>query len=203
MKRPFPAPCLAPCARCARWKRLAEAVDALPPDIPALALLDGTLAFWDLQRGNYPRYVSEMLISERLHGALARLRAASRAGRRVAVAAYTSRPQTAEVAGAVRVCLCDRDDGECGRLCNARRSNLAQCRAAAGFDDREFFDALLPSGHRSPLYQSGRLASRFAVGQTVGEQWSRFLLSQRRRGNCPGGSAGLGSRGRRTAGNGA
>ena len=155
-------------------ERLAEAVDALPPDIPALALLDGTLAFWDLQRGNYPRYVSEMLISERLHGALARLRAASRAGRRVAVAAYTSRPQTAEVAGAVRVCLCDRDDGECGRLCNARRSNLAQCRAAAGFDDREFFDALLPPGHRSPLYQSGRLASRFAVGQTVGEQWSRF-----------------------------
>lgn len=155
-------------------ERLADAVDALPPDLPALALLDGTLAFWDLQRGNYPRYVSERLISERLHEALARLRAASRPGRPVAVAAYTSRPQTAEVAGAVRLCLCDRDDAECARHCSARRSHLNRCAAAAGFDDRELFDALLPSRHRSPLYQSGRQASRFAVGQAVGDLWSRF-----------------------------
>ena len=38
-------------------ERLADAVEQLPDDKPALALLDGTLAFWDLQRGNYPRYV--------------------------------------------------------------------------------------------------------------------------------------------------
>ena len=38
-------------------ERLADAVGNLPEDKPALAMLDGTLAFWDLQRGNYPRYV--------------------------------------------------------------------------------------------------------------------------------------------------
>ena len=38
-------------------ERLADAVGNLPNDKPALALLDGTLAFWDLQQGNYPRYV--------------------------------------------------------------------------------------------------------------------------------------------------
>ena len=32
-------------------ERLADAVENLPDDKPALALLDGTLAFWDLQRG--------------------------------------------------------------------------------------------------------------------------------------------------------
>ena len=155
-------------------ERLADAVAELPPDLPALALLDGTLAFWDLQRGNYPGYVSEILIGQRLRRALARLRAASRHGRPVALAAYTSRPQTTEAAGAVRVSLCDRGDAECARRCNARRSDLMRCDAAAGFDDRDLFTAVLEPGHRSPLYQSGRLASRFAVGRAVGAEWSRF-----------------------------
>ncbi len=155
-------------------ERLADAVDALPPELPALALLDGTLAFWDLQRGSYPRYVSETLIGERLHTALDRLRKGSAGGRRVVVAAYTSRPQTTEVAGAVRVCLCGSDATECTRRCSARRSDLGQCDGAAGFDDRELFDALLEPGHRSPLYQSGRVESRFALGLTVGTEWSRF-----------------------------
>ena len=156
-------------------ERLADVVSSLPSDRPALALLDGTLAFWDLQRGNYPRYVSDYLIGERLHNALERLRMASAAGRPVAVAAYISRPQTTEVAGAVRSVLCGRDDAECTRRCSARRSDLMQCDAAAGFDDRELFDAVLTApGQRSPLYHSGRVASRFAVGRTVGAEWSHF-----------------------------
>ena len=77
-------------------ERLADAVENLPDDKPALALLDGTLAFWDLQRGNYPRYVADVLIAERLQPAPALLRDASQEGRPVAVAAYTSRPRTTE-----------------------------------------------------------------------------------------------------------
>ena len=78
-------------------ERLADTVESLPDDRPVLALLDGTLAFWDLQRGQYPRFVSRTLIEDRLQCALARLRAASTNRRPVAVAAYTSRPQTTEV----------------------------------------------------------------------------------------------------------
>ena len=55
-------------------ERLADAVAELPADRPVLALLDGTLAFWDLQRGQYPRHVADTLIGERLSRALARLR---------------------------------------------------------------------------------------------------------------------------------
>ncbi len=155
-------------------ERLAESVDDLAAENPVLALLDGTLAFWDVQRGNYPGYVVDYLINQRLRPALGRLRAAARPGRPVAVAAYTSRPQTAEVAGAVRVALCGSGDAECTRRCSARRSDLMQCDGAAGFDDRELFEALLEPGQRSPLYQSGRLASRFAVGLALGEEWSHF-----------------------------
>ena len=155
-------------------ERLADAVEASPPSVPVLALLDGTLAFWDIQRGNYPRYVVDSLVNDRLRGALARLRDASRSHRPVALAAYTSRPQTTEVAGAVRACLCVSNVVECTRRCSARRSDLAQCDNAAGYDDRELFDALLEPGHRSPLYQTGRRASHFALDLAVGAEWSRF-----------------------------
>ena len=118
-------------------ERLADAVENLPDDKPALALLDGTLAFWDLQRGNYPRYVPDVLIAERLQPALARLRAASTNRRPVAVAAYTSRPRTTEVAGAARLMLCEQGDADCHPLCTARRSDLASCDATAGFEAHE------------------------------------------------------------------
>lgn len=155
-------------------ERLADTVETAPPTVPVLALLDGTLAFWDIQRGSYPRYVVEILVNRRLRGALARLREASRRQRPVALAAYTSRPQTTEVAGAVRAGLCVSNATECTRRCSARRSDLAQCDGAAGFDDRELFDALLEPGHRSPLYQTGRRASHFAMDLAVGAEWSRF-----------------------------
>ena len=154
-------------------ERPADAVENLPDDKPALALLDGTLAFWDLQRGN-PRYVADVLIAERLQPALARLRAASTNRRPVAVAAYTSRPRTTEAAGAARLMLCDQGDGDCNRLCTARRSDLASCDGAAGFDDRELFELLLEPGHRSPLYRSSHLAARFALGLATGQEWSHF-----------------------------
>lgn len=155
-------------------ERLADAVEADTSNLPVLALLDGTLAFWDIQRGSYPRYVVDILVNDRLRGALARLREASQDRRPVALAAYTSRPQTTEVAGAVRACLCVSNAVECTRRCSARRSDLAQCDNATGFDDRELFDALLEPGHRSPLYQTGRRASHFALDLAVGAEWSRF-----------------------------
>ncbi len=155
-------------------ERLADSVESLPTDRPVLALLDGTLAFWDLQRGQYPRYVADFLIGDRLSCALARLREASQSGRPVAVAAYTSRPRTTEAAGAVRLMLCAQGDGDCNRLCTARRSDLPSCDGAAGFDDREMFELVLEPGHRSPLYRSSHLAARFALGLAAGQEWSHF-----------------------------
>ena len=155
-------------------ERLADAVENLPDDRPVLALLDGTLAFWDLQRGNYPRYVAERLVGQRFQTALARLRAASTNRRPVAVAAYTSRPRTTEGAGDLRLMLCEQADADCNRLCSARHSDLTSCDGAAGFDDRELFELLLGPGHRSPLYRSSHLTARFALGLATGQEWSHF-----------------------------
>ena len=83
-------------------------------------------------------------------------------------------PRTTEAAGALRLMLCERGDGDCNRLCTARRSDLASCDDAAGFDDRELFELVLGPGHRSPLYRSSHLAARFALGLATGQEWSHF-----------------------------
>ena len=67
------------------------------------------------------------------------------------------------------------DDAECNRSCNARHSDRPRCDDATSFDDRELFEVLLEPGHRSPLYQPSRLAARFALGLTVGEEWNSFF----------------------------
>ena len=180
-------------------ERLADDVEASSSTVPVLALLDGTLAFWDIQRGNYPRYVADSLVNDRLRGALARLRAASRSDRPVALAAYTSRPQTTEVAGAVRACLCISNAVECTRRCSARRSDFAQCDGAAGFDDRELFDALLEPGHRSPPLPNWSPCLAFRAGPGSGRRVEPVLLHQQRHGGCTCGGARLGRRGSRTA----
>ena len=43
----------------------------------------------------------------------------------------------------MRLMLCGQCDDDCNRLCSARRSELAPCGWAAGFDDREMFELLL------------------------------------------------------------
>ena len=74
----------------------------------------------------------------------------------------------------MRLMLCGQDDDDCNRLCSARRSELAPCGGAAGFDDRELFELLLEPSHRSPLYRSSHLAARFALGLATGQEWSHF-----------------------------
>ncbi len=51
----------------------------------------------------------------------------------------------------LRLILCERRDADCNRLCTARRSDLASCDGAAGFNDRELFELALGPGTVRPL----------------------------------------------------
>ena len=156
-------------------ERLADAVENLPDDRPVLALLDGTLAFWDPAAGQL-----SPLRRRPTHRRTPAARPGPPAGcvHRPASGGrgrlHVTTPRTTEVAGAVRLMLCEQGDGDCNRLCTARHSDLASCDGAAGFDDRELFELVLGPGHRSPLYRSSHLAARFALGLATGEEWSHF-----------------------------
>ena len=59
--------------------------------------------------------------------------------------------------------FCERRDANCNRLCTARRSDLASCDGAAGFDDREEFRRMMlmlleQRGLRTP--ESGKSSSK-------------------------------------------
>ena len=164
-------PCSARCARCGRWSAWPTPWRTCPTTGRSAGRHPRLLG---PAAGQHPRYVADVLIAERLQPALARLRAASTDRRPVAVAAYTSRPRTTEVAGALRLMLCEQADADCNRLCTARHSDLTSCDGAAGFDDRELFELLLGPGRRSPLYRSSHLAARFALGLATGQEWSHF-----------------------------
>ena len=115
-----------------------------------------------------------MLIAERLQPALAACVMLPRKAVRWPWPPTRHYPRTTEAAGALRLMLCEQGDGDCNRLCTARRSDLASCDDAAGFDDRELFELVLGPGHRSPLYRSSHLAARFALGLATGQEWSHF-----------------------------
>ena len=54
------------------------------------------------------------------------------------------------------------------------RSRSVRKLTDSGFDDREVLELMLEPGHRSPLYRSSHLASRFALGLAAGQEWSHF-----------------------------
>jgi hypothetical protein len=168
---PIAGPLLGALRTVREVEKLADTVAATTGAVPTLALVDGTLAFRDVQSGNYPGYLVQHLIEERLQPALDRLFRWSQKAGNLTVAAYTSRPRTNEVVGAMRVCLCERDLTLCAERCNARRSDLGGCEKVAGFNDRQLFEYVLESGHRSPVYESGRRQR----GASFGHTWVNFF----------------------------
>ena len=82
-------------------ERLAEVVRDCPPDLPTLALVDGTLVLWGLAGQGYRPFIREFIIDEGLLPALEQFRQLAQE-RRVTLAAYVSLPRVTEVANAIR-----------------------------------------------------------------------------------------------------
>ena len=144
-------------------ERLAEAAGELPPGLPALALVDGSLVLWGLSGQGYRPFVRDAIIQDRFLQALESLRAVAQR-RPLTLAAYVSLPRSTEVVNAVRRCLCPHDAARCRRACGNRRSVLPPCNQANEFLDRELFQRLLQPGWRSPVYRTNSSVPRENYG---------------------------------------
>ena len=144
-------------------ERLVQMVEECPPDLPTLALIDGSLVLWGLSGQGYRPFVRDAIIGHRLLTALDRLRDLSRL-RTVTLAAYVSLPRSTEVVNAVRCCFCTQDTVRCRDSCSNRRSVHAPCDLANDILDREMFQLLLSPGFRSPLYLTNSSVSREYYG---------------------------------------
>jgi len=155
---------------------LAALAEALPGDIPALALVDGPLLPWGL--ASYEQVPSQLEREFRL--AMSRLE--DRAHRSpVAVAGYISYPRAAEVIGLLRLAACPMEPPSrfpaCALCQDAHRGDTVPCESAlGGLLDRDLFWALLEPGERSPLFRDGH--RRLTTGPGAEEAASFYLRTE-------------------------
>ncbi len=145
-------------------QRLVELIQECPPDLPVLALVDGTLVLWGLSGQGYRPFVRKALLQDGLLPVLEQLRELAQ-HRPITLAAYVSLPRTTEVANAIRCCLCPNDLSHCQGACSHRRATEAPCDIANGFLDRELFQELLSPGDRSAVYRTNPRAAQEYYGE--------------------------------------
>ena len=165
---------------------LLEVAKDCPPDLPVLALVDGTLVLWGLAGHGYRDFVREHIIEEGLLKVLKGFRQLAQK-RPVTLAAYVSLPRSTEVANAIRRCLCTYEISHCRESCSNRRSDREPCSNSNDFLDREVFGELLEPYQRSPIYQTSSSVPReyYGDGQQVcfyyldaGEEIARVEVPQ-------------------------
>ena len=133
-------------------RALAEVVRGLPPDLPTLALLDGTLMMY-LGRGTQ-LFVIEEIVEHGLVRALDELQELA-SNRRLAVASYISLPASSEFTGALRVRACPYEVSDCRQHCGALPSGSRPCdEVAEGLLDRNVFSTVLTPGQRSAVFRT-------------------------------------------------
>jgi GNAT superfamily N-acetyltransferase len=138
----------------AECQALVELCEELPADMPALALLDGSLILWGLGGQTYPDYVRRELLENGFLQALDRLKESSQ-NKKLALASYISFPRSTDVVNALRVALCPYDPPDCDRNCpRSMSSSQKACEEVSGVQDSALFSRILEPGERSATFIS-------------------------------------------------
>ena len=127
---------------------------AAPPDLPALALQDGTLTLWNLLGSQHRRFVSDALLDQEFLPALESFRELQRT-RPLMVAGYISQSGSAEVVNLLRLRICDKQpEIDCAAHCRLPHPHPDRtCDAVDGVLDRDLFAEILDYGERSAVFQ--------------------------------------------------
>ncbi len=148
-------------------KALAEVVKELPPDIPTLGLIDGSLVLYGVSESIFPSFVIEELVVEGYARALDELRQLS-SERRLAIASYISLPRSQEAVNALRVQVCPYDTPDCRHYCASVRVGERPCDRVGGLMDRQVFGKSLQPGARSGIMEtSSRLIEQSYGGHRI------------------------------------
>lgn len=147
---------------------LAELAETLSPsDRPLLALLDGNLALWNLEK----RYVPPLIAEDLKHGergtlqALRRLERLVRAGR-IVFSGYVSRSGASNLVNSLRLLECPLRPAVHCRACPGRESGERPCDAAGLPNDATLMLRLLAPWQRSAVFKPHR-----SSGDQTAERW--------------------------------
>jgi hypothetical protein len=155
----------------AECQALVELCEGLPTNLPALALLDGSLVMWGLGGQAYPDYVKKELLENGFLRALDRLKESSQ-NKKLALASYISFPRSTDVVNALRVALCPYDPPDCDRNCpRSVPSPQRACEAVSGVQDSTLFSRILEPGERSATF----ISRSSVVQKQYGDHEVRFF----------------------------
>src|SRR5579884_719398 len=144
---------------------LAERAEALATaGTPLLALLDGNLALWNLDKPGLPRTIMDEL-KRRSIDALDRLRALAEAGR-VVFGGFVSGTGAANLAHSLRLLECPLQPAVVCRACPGKGSGIRPCDEAGVAHDAELMRELLGPGQRSAVFAPHR-----AYASGTAESW--------------------------------
>lgn len=163
-EEPITGPLLGTIRTIQELKMLAKVVQECPPELPVLALVDGTLVLWGLSGQGYRPFVRRELLQNGLFPALESLRILSET-RAISLAAYVSLPRTTEVTNTMRASLCPHPVSLCQSKCNHNRSIQSPCDISNNILDREVFSNLLREGERSSIYRTDPQAAQEYYGE--------------------------------------
>ncbi|HLZ70290.1 MAG TPA: DNA double-strand break repair nuclease NurA [Dehalococcoidia bacterium] len=147
---------------------LAELAETVcPSDRPLLALLDGNLALWNLEK----RYVPPLIAEDLKHGERGTLQALRRLERlvqdgRAVFSGYVSRSGASNVVNSLRLLECPMRPAVQCRACPGRETGERPCDAAGLPDDAALMLRLLQPWQRSAVFLPHR-----STGDQTAERW--------------------------------
>lgn len=141
------------------------AVERATPGAPLLALVDGNLALWNLEKRDLPQAVTDDLkYGERgARQALDRLRTLVDAGS-VVFSGFVSRTGAGNLASSLRLLACPNNPHVACRQCPGKGSGSRPCDEAAVAGDAELMAGLLGRWERSAVFlphRAGNTAERW------------------------------------------
>ena len=156
--RPLEGPLLGAMRAVEELRALAALAKQSDPDIPTIALIDGSLILWGLAGQAHPDFVRTALLEDLFLPAMEELRQMAMS-RPLALASYISLPRSTEVVNALRLdsSLCHYEAANCDMHCRALRPGQRPCDGVSGVLDRDMFGALLEENERSDLFASTSL----------------------------------------------
>ncbi len=148
------------------FEALAELAEAQDPEIPAVALFDGSLILWQLDTET-PQFRKDTL------DALTAYWEAFRECR-VPVAGYISLPGSRDVLNALRVSVCPHPHSRCEEYCPDSVKRHVEyiappCAGTERITDEELFALVLQPGQRSAVFESStKILETYQESQKIG-----------------------------------
>lgn len=134
---------------------LADMAEKLTADRPALALLDGSLIKWSLERKDFGDFIKDTLLVKGFLKSLERIRKRQiDKAQELTIASYISSTGSRDVINTLRIIICPYTPINCDKHCKQKQPGERPCDVVDGILDRDIFNRLLNTDKRSALFRN-------------------------------------------------